>query len=320
MLCLIIVIFSLIFFVPGFEGIKRFIELTLVGRLEVEGVPPQVIAVYLENSPCDEPGGNLRSVNANANDFRPIRFNATVYDINGDCDGNATFYICANETAVSPTFCNEYYYVDSPIIVTAPYEKSGLYCNYTTTYNLPYFRRCGNWYVNVTAFDASGKSNSTVRWWRDNLLNAVLYPYVNGYIGDVVYMGTVKLGQWNTEKGRNTTKNAGNTNISSLAWNATNFTRTQPPNDVIPIIPFEGHTTFAIDNDTDKNNGAGYISEIPSSQIPFPSYGLDRCEDFNCNSAKAMYDLWWHIYVPSAIKSGIYENAIQYNSTPMSCD
>jgi hypothetical protein len=322
LLFLIIIIFSLIFFFPGFEGIKHFIELTVVGRLEVESRPPQVIAVYLENSPCDEPGGNLRSVNAKENDFRQIRFNATVYDINGGCDGNLTFYICSNETAVPPIYCNNQNYVDIPIIVLSPYQQSfdKVYCNYTGIYNLPYFRRCGNWYVNATAFNNGGKSNSTVRWWRDNLLNAVWYPYFNDQIGDVVYMGTVKLGQWNLGMGRNTTKNAGNTNISSLVWNATNFTSTQPPNDVIPVIPFESHTTFAIDDDTDKSNGAGYISENPLIQIQFPSYGLDRCEDVSCNSARAKYDLWWHIYVPPAIQSGIYENAIQYNSTPMSCD
>ena len=319
MLCVILAIFLLVSMVPGFEGIRRFIELAVVGKLRVAGVPPQIIAVYLEDNPCDEPGGASKpSVNALANSNRAIRFNATVYDINGDCDGNITFYICANETAVVPTYCNDQYKVDSAITVTDPYAQSSdnLYCNYTAIYNLPYFRRCGNWYVNVTAYDIEGNSNSTVRWWKDNLLSEVWYPYANG-VGDVVYMGTVTLGQWNEHMGQNTTKNVGNTNITSLLWNATNFTSGA---NVIPIISFEGNTTFAIDDDTDRMNGAGYINENPSVQTQFPSYGLYRCENDVCSSTRAMYDLWWHIYVPSAIPSGIYENKIQFDITSMICE
>jgi hypothetical protein len=316
--------------VPGFEGIRRFIELNVVGRLTVPGVSPEIIAVYLEDSPCDEPGGIARpEVNIIADSNRPIRFNATVYDVNGDCNGGLTFYICANETAVPPTYCSADYRVDSPISATLYVQYGGpnnnLYCNYTGIYNLPYFRRCGVWYVNVTALDVGSHSNSTVRWWKDNLGGGVEYPYVNGVTGDVVYMGIVTLDQWNPNMGRNTTKNTGNTNFTSLVWNATNFTRTELPYDVIGItdagyIGEPGNTTFALDDDEDRMNGAGYINENPSVQIQFPAYGVYRCEDLACTSARAKYDLWWHIHVPPAISSGIYENVIQYNFTSMNCE
>jgi hypothetical protein len=94
-----------------------------------------------------------------------------------------------------------------------------------------------------------------------------------------------------------------------LLWNATNFTYTS---DVIPIISFDGNTTFAVDDDTDRINGAGYIDPNPLVQISFPSYGIDRCEDFACNTPRAKYDFWWHIYVPAGVGSGIYVNRIEY--------
>jgi hypothetical protein len=328
LLCLIIVIFFFIFITPGFEEIKHLIELgPVTGVLNVAGVAPQVILVYAENSYCDEPGGPAQPrVDATQDSYRQIRFNATVFDVNGDCDGNATFYICANETAVPPTYCDENYRVDSPIPATLDAKYGGtdnnLYCNYSATYSLPYFRRCGNWYINVTAFDREGKSNNTVRWWKDNLLSEVWYPYdtATNKPGGIIYMGTVNLGQWNFNMGYNTTKNVGNTNITSIEWNATDFKQKESPYDVIPIIPKDGNTTFAIDDDQDIVDGAGYINDDPSVKIPFPSYGLYRCEDEACTSTRAKYDLWWHIFVPSGIQSGIYENVIQYDITPMSCE
>jgi len=327
LLCVIIVIFLLIFRFTGFENIKKIAENlgVAIGRLTVPGVSPQVITVYLEDNLCDEPGGaNQPRVSPLENSYRQIRFNATVYDINGDCNGTATFYICMNETAVGPTFCSADYSVQA-VNVPGAYAQYGgssnnLYCNFTATYDLPYFRKCGNWYVNVTAFDVEGHSNSTVRWWKDNLLGAVGYPYSNGIVEELVYMGTVILGQWNLGMGQNWTKNTGNVNITSLVWNATNFTLVPSGAGVIPIIPFQGNTTFAVDDDTNIMNGAGYINERPSVQIQFPSYGLYRCEDFGCTSSRAMYRLWWHIYVPS-VPSGIYENTIQYDILDtLTCD
>jgi len=322
LLFVVIVIMLLVFVTPGFDGFKRLLKLELIGRLSVPGIAPQVINVYLEDNPCDIPGGSYKpAVNTISNSNRQIRFNATVYDINGDCNGGITFYICANETAVAPSYCNENYDV-AFVTVPTPYAqyggpKNNLYCNYTATYDLPYYRRCGNWYVNVTALDLSGKSNTTVRWWFDNLNAEVWYPYAAGTVGNLIYMGEVVPGQWNDGMGKNTTKNVGNTNITTLLWNATNFTS---GTDFIPIVLMDGNTTFAVDDDTNRINGAGYINEIPSVQIPFPSYGLARCEDSVCTSTRAMYDLWWHIYVPPAISSGVYDNMIQYNITPMSCE
>lgn len=311
----------LVFVTPGFNDFKRLIDLgVLTGQLKVSGVAPQVILVYLEDNPCDEPGGiNKPVVSPISNTNRQIRFNATVYDINGDCNGGVTFYICANETAVGPIYCDDNYDV-AFVNVPTPYVQYGglnnnLYCNYTATYDLPYYRRCGNWYVNVTAFDTGLKSNSTVRWWKDNLNNDVRYPYPSGAL---IYMGEVILDQWNEGMGQNTTKNVGNTNVTILYWNATNFT--SGTGDVIPIIAMNGNTTFAVDDDTNRINGAGYINENPPNQISFPSYGLSRCEDSLCTSSKAMYDLWWHIYVPRGIGSGVYDNMIEYTPIPELCE
>jgi hypothetical protein len=325
LLCVVLVILLLVFVTPGFDGFRRLLKLDVIGRLSVPGIAPQVINVYLEDSPCDEPGGiNKPPVNTISNSNRQIRFNATVYDINGDCNGTATFYICANETAVAPNYCDENYDLTF-VTVPKPYvqyggAKNNLYCNYTATYDLPYYRRCGNWYVNVTVFDVGGLSNTTVRWWKDNLNNEVWYPYVDiggGTVGNLIYMGEVVLDQWNYG-GQNTTKNVGNTNITNLHWNATNFTSGI---DVIPIVPMDGNTTFAVDDDTNRINGAGYINETPSVQISFPSYGLARCEDFVCTSTRAKYDLWWHIFVPPPpLPSGVYDNVIQYNVTPELCE
>jgi len=330
LLFVVLVIILLVFVTPGFDGFKRLINLGLLaGQLKVPGVAPQVIFVYLEDTPgnsnlCDEPGGiNKPPVSPTSNSNRQIRFNATVFDINGDCNGGVTFYICANETAVAPTYCDENYDVDF-VNVPTPYAqygggKNNLYCNYTATYDLPYYRRCGNWYVNVTASDVGGASNTTVRWWKDNLNNEVWYPYVDtggGSAGGLIYLGEVVIDQWNYG-GQNTTKNVGNTNITILYWNATNFTS---GTDVIPIIPMDGNTTFAVDDDTNKINGAGYINETPSEQISFPSYGIARCEDSACTSARAKYDLWWHIYVKGGIGSGVYDNVIEYTPIPELCE
>jgi hypothetical protein len=320
--CVVFVSLLLVSLIPGFDGFKRLVEMEVTGRLNVKGQAPEVISVYLENVYCDFPGGaDPVRVSPTQDSSRSIRFNATVYDINGDCNNAATFYICANETAVSPTYCDENYDIISiPATLYAQYggAKDNLYCNYTATYDLPYFRRCGNWYINVTALDGENKTNSTVRWWHDNTLSAVWYPYINVGEGDVINIGEVSLGQWNNGMGRNWTKNVGNTNITSLLWNATNFTS---GSDVIPILPYNGITTFAVDNDTDRLNGAGYINENPTTQISFPSYGMDRCEDATCiTTAKARYELYWHVNVSLSISSGVYENKIHLSWTPLSCE
>ena len=322
-LVILVIVFSFSFL--GFEKIKRWIELQVTGRLRVPGVSPQVTAVYLENNYCDEPGGaNKPSVIPVANSYRPITFNVTVYDVNGDCGGGITLYICSNESALpNPPYCNAAYSVDSvsnstPAIKYGPEECQNCYCNYTATYNLPYYMKCGTWYVNVTASDEEGNKNSTVRWWHDSMLLSVWYPYIEGDgEGNEVYLGVVNVGQWNYGMGQNLTKNTGNINVTTLLWNATNFTS---GDNVIPIIPYEGNTTFAVDDDTDPMNGAGWINETPTVQIAYPPYGLYRCTDFACSNPRAKYYLWWHIYVPS-VPSGEYTNTIQFNaSTTMSCD
>ncbi len=319
LLCVLLLIFLSSLFIPSLDMIIRNIELAVSGVLRVAGSPPEVIEIYVkDNGPlyllCDNnpPGPQ---VNGEGGGTVPLRFNATIFNINGNCNYNTYVYMCKNITDLP---CNSFR-ADYNSHMTL-FQRDTYYCNFTADNNLPldYFERYGNWYVNVTATDSGNPSltNNTVRYWYYNEFTSIAYPLG---AGGVVDLGTITLDSWN-RGGENTTRNTGNIRLN-LTWNATDFQcfdATCPgPNNVIQI---DG-TNFCVDNDTDRINGCGYINTDPLIKIEYlPSGGMHRCGNFVCDqdengniypNSLANYTLWWHIYTSSPKDPGTYTNKIE---------
>jgi hypothetical protein len=312
------------------------------GYLQISGAPPTILAVFVNQTPTADPITLLPSGYAS---FSPVAdfnttliFNATVYDVNGGCDKNVTFYICQNETLWSncnPT--NAYATVADTFGAgdtkydCNPYGQGNCKnccCNFTAQWTqFPYFKKCGMWYVNATACNTGDKCNTTVKGWKDKITYYAFYPRVGPKDegAATIVLGFLNASAWNNGTGVNTTKNGGNVNIT-LYWNATNFTNTldftnQIPMDLCSHVGCTGlNSTFAVDNDTINDVYSGWINETNTTRIQYPSYGLYRCEDYDCKSKYANYSLYWHLYVPGG-KAGIYTNSIElYSNTSMTCD
>jgi hypothetical protein len=320
LLCVVLIIFLSSLFIPSLNMIMRNIELAISGILRVAGAAPEVIEIYVSNDPsyslCDlvPPGPQINGLGGSTVN---LRFNATIYDLNGDCNNaNVYVYMCKNTTGLACNSGRADY--NSQMIL---FQRDTYYCNYTTnipsTLPLDYFERYGNWYVNVTATDAGNPAltNNTVRYWYYNEFTSALYP-VGG--GGVVDLGTINLDAWSIG-GENTTRNTGNIRLN-LTWNATDFDCSTPGTCGSDSIAIDG-TNFCTDNDTSRSNGCGYINTDPSVRIEyFPSGGMRRCGNFVCDmdednnvypNSLSNYTLWWHIYATSPKGPGIYTNSIE---------
>lgn len=315
------------------------------GTLTIQGQAPQVLNIFINNSPtsfstCGNPydGNNYPVATPTADGYAGLQFRATVYDIN--TDHNATvFYICANETL--PANCNQNN-AFATLSSTSPTKYNdgiygpcvNCYANYTVTWNsgLPYYKKCGSWYVNATANDSQNLNNSAVKWWKDNMKMAVIYPWQGlGQEGNQINLGTVSAGAWNNGTGsmggNDEIKNAGNVNLTIVEWNATNFTGGTGGD--IGIVtctsPCTGgyESTFAVDYSSaiPSNASSGWMNVTPTLRTTYPSFGVYRCENFACASPQnySNYPLLWHIYIPGG-RAGTFTNSIELNtSTVMTC-
>jgi hypothetical protein len=316
LLCVILTIFLSSLFIPSLDTMIRKIELAVsTGVLRIAGNAPEVREIYVNEYLCEEnpPGPSIDGLAGNT--LYPV-FNATLFDINGDCNvADVHVYVCKNTTGL-PCNANRADYNSQMTL----YRQNTYYCNFTASNsNLPlhYFERYGNWYINVTAYDPVNPSfyNSTMRYWRYNENGAFLYPVG----GDVINLGDITLDSWNNG-GENTTRNIGNIRLN-LTWNATDFICTDStcpgPNNVIEI----NGTNFCVENNTVRTNECGYINTDPLIRIEyFPTGGMRRCGNFDCSQDEefrtypnnlANYSLWWHINVLSPKESGIYRNKIE---------
>jgi len=340
---LIVILLAICISILIVPEVRRAIGLALTGTLEVGGVAPQVRALYMEYTDSVY-SRQLTSTITGAPSFdgeedknKTLRLNATVYDQNGDCQNGFTWYVCTNDTGLST--CNSVtaiytITVASPIKQYACEGCPNCCCNYTSTYNLEYYRFCGVSRVNGTARDISLLTNSTLGFWKFNERYSMLYPYVGdpntnpGAVGDVISLGGVNVGQWNWG-GQNTTKNGANTKFN-MYWNASNFTGGNPP-DVIPIINTTmigepTNSTYAVDDDTIRASGAGYIHPVNTTKTLYPSYQIKRCGKFDCGVDEdqaapnyAKFSLWWHLYIESGKSSGLYNNSIWVTYVPVVC-
>ena len=321
LLCMILLIFVLSIYIPTLNMIISNIELTVSGILRVTGSPPQVIEIYVNESRCEEtpPGPQVDGLAGNR---VQLRFNATIFNINGNCNYNTYVYMCKNTTGLPCTSDRYDYYSHMTL-----FQRDTYRCNFTDDNTLPldYFERYGNWYVNVTATDSTNPSftNNTQRFWKYNIMGVYLYP-VSGVGGnDVIDIGDITLDSWNTG-GANATRNIGNIRLN-MSWNVSDFICTDAtcpgPNNVIDI---DG-TNFCMDNDTDRTNGCGYINTDPTIKIDYyPSGGMRRCGNLACSQDEelrggdlnlANYTLWWHINTTSPKDPGIYRNGIDPTSS-----
>ena len=293
--------------VPGVQ--KRIVKLatTIGGSLYIGGIAPQVQAIYVNDQLCpDSPTGP--NINCVENGYNTITVKATIYDENGDCDSaTATAYICSSDIG-GP--CNSSA-ADATHTKTMTYQSKsgdGLTCNFTATYDLYYFERYGDWYINVTAVDPQNYPNSTSKTFYYVEAAFLSYPTDGSSIID---LGAVNMGEWNDGKGAKYLQNTGNIRLN-VTWNASDFVRQGGGSQ----IPIDG-TNFCVDRNTDHTDGCGYINDNPLIPIEYyPSGGVHRCGDSGCSADEdggtndAKYYVYWDINVPTGLLSGTYNNSI----------
>jgi len=320
--------------VPGIRD--AIFQLAVYGRLSIGDSGPIVEYIFIQNELGDwvqcpnalcyrqvTPGVNGENV--------PIR--AQIYDPNGDCDANydVRFWVCKNETGSN--ICNEANRdTDIPTYLTGSFVSPMVNnrCNWTATYPyLDYWKRYGNWYINVSAKDTNNNSwDSVQRVWINNRVKNVAYPYPSGNIID---MGAINLGAWTDSIGANTTRNLGNTR-SNVSFNSTNFSCTEAQCIATPTPIFidgsAGTEKLCIDNDIThlESSGCGFFDAAPQTEVWwFPTNGMLRCGTDTCSDDEvagggnlASYTLYYHIKVSTGKTSGTYNNTIEI--VTCSCD
>jgi hypothetical protein len=185
--------------------------------------------------------------------------------------------------------------------------NNNLYCNFTASFNLEYFKWCGIASIYGKAEDVQGNTNDTTVYWRYNLLQPLsFYPYPAESIID---FGLISAGTWKNTTVK-TIKNTGNIQFNA-DWNATDF-----ENATYGIIDVTGNNYFGLDEDT-APGGEGWI-ENPPTQITYPTaHVIKRCGNFGCTADEdgganeAEFDLYWKLYIPLGVEPAIYENTIQ---------
>lgn len=329
------------FLVPSIRNVFIQTLSTVGGKLMIQGTPPQIVTIYVNISPAliadqplndpgvstsqqlTPPGPSL----AVPNGYLYVLLNVTVYDVNSDCDGGgATFYICSNTTGLSTSpYCNENYDTDLRLN-TSPAVRSGSNCSYVSSFYLPYWKKWGNWYVNATVKDTTLLPGSAVKYFYDGRTFGINYVYPYG--AGTIDLGSISLGGWNDDRGRNTSRNAGNVRVN-LTWSATNFAGGTPP-DTIVIDDYN----FLLSNGT-TTRIIGTYGNVSGTSKSFPRpLGLEyRCFSDACtndiesdntdnagadpsNYANLTYN--WFINVPLGKSSGTYTNTITI--TPCPCE
>lgn len=297
------------------------------GVLRIGGQYPQVLKIYANASAggawaeCaifSESGCAFECLTDRTNTYR---INATIYDANGDCNSftNVRAYVC-NQT-YGKMDCNQN--IDTyEVLLGSPsqFGTGGVYCNYTGTFGMEYFRRYGSWRINVTVFDTQNYGNSTVRNASYIQQPDLSYPYSLSGSGGTVDFGTVNIFDAffvDSSKG-NTTKNIGNVRLN-VTYNASDFGCS---GNYITIN--DNPANFAVANASSMTNPANYKYINGTQTIPvdfFATGGMRRCGNYLCsqdeigfgtNGGYANYTIWWPINVPSGtvVCLPYYQNVI----------
>lgn len=330
-------------FTGGFE-FWNIVEmaLTKTGTLNIAGAVPMVVNIYLNETPtfldtCDPYLSSACTIPMNENKNTTEIINATIYDLNGDCDSVSPVftvwaYICNNSfdyNGVCNANTNNRIY---SVQLGSPSKYNSLYCNFTATFNgIEYFRRWGNYTINVTVTDTTSNVNNTIRRAYYAQTIGFMYPYVSttGTAGSTILLGSINnFDQWSNALGVNRTKNTGNVRLN-LTWNTTNFTCTTPVFTIPTNANPSGQNVFAVGNDSTRTNYA-YMSTNQLLPVEFyPPSGMRRCGNYLCTidedskacpgSCWSSYDLYWHINVSSGTPqctAGDYTNSmrIDFNS------
>jgi hypothetical protein len=310
-------------FIGTFE-FYRLAELAVKGgSLNIQGVAPKVIGIFLSQGTeylCSDTVPGNCPMNGNGGGTRATTVNAIVERLTGDCDSGVTVnaYVCNFTVAV----CNPQSSPAPDYSLTSGWSAvkwgpGNIYCNYTNTFNLDYFKHYGAWTINVSAVAGTFRNDTRSRWYY-NEFNYLDYPYPGGAS---VPLGTVNAFAWNFGVGANTTRNIGNIRLN-ISYNATDFTG---PGGTIDV--HDGN--FTVQNVTGPaspfTNVNSYENMSSSDSIEMwfhPSGGMKRCGNSACNQDEnggtypnnlANYTLWWSVYVPS-ILAGLYQNTIYVNS------
>jgi hypothetical protein len=301
------------------------------GSLNIQGVPPTIIGIYLSQGTeylCSDTVPANCPMNGAAGGSQSITVKAVVQRNTGDCDSGVTMsgYVCNNTLAI----CHPSSTPGADYQITSGWSmaaKSGIYCNYTNTFSIDYFKHNGPWTINISAASANGNNNTRSRWYYTNL-TAFSYPYVPA-VGDgsSVPLGSVTLGLWNFGVGANISKNQGNMRLS-LTWNATNFTSGANSitvhNYTFCVQNISGNPFASTDNYQNMTSPPGPTADF--TPLPFyPSSGVLRCNTTACDKDEfgntypnnlANDTLWWSIFVPMGQAAGTYMDAIQFNVAP----
>ena len=305
---------------------RALVQLAVVsGILQVAGQPPRVEIIWFNTTPTTYTELSLTAPpgpGMNGLDDRnvTIRFNATIYDVNGDCDlaNSVKIYICTNDTGASCTSGTSGVYVITMTYISKSADT--YYCNYSTVntfFPLSYYRWFGNSRVNVSVFDKDNLFNSSIGYWYYNPFIGFRYPYPTG---STIDLGTINVGPWNDNAGANTTKNTGNIRLN-LTWNATDF---QCPT-CVPLTPIDiNGTNFIVDDDPTNDlctaGDSACIPDLSTNKVSFfPSGGMRRCGNWICSQDEnfvpspsgANYTTDYHIATTPPKTSGTYTNTIQ---------
>ncbi len=324
----VIVVFSFaIMFPRSFDQIRQAAELAIkTGQLSIGGRNPRIDQIYISDQGLTfaPQGPGILSQYAS---LIPIVIKAYIADENGNCNAaSAAAIVCPNTTS---GIC--WQGATGAITLAMSFTNSpdgNIHCNFTAnTYNLPFYQRWGDSRINVTVTDPSPLSNNSVKFWYNNIVGAVDYPYPpNNYIA---FGALSNIGAWNNGTGGQNINNTGNIRVN-ITWNSTEFSCTTPGScsgDIIPIT--NNPDSFCVDRDTTGGGGAYNnvcMAANPLTQLWYIPTGqpasLKRCANAVCNADddgatnEAFYALYWHIYVPN-VREGTYENSIQF--TGYSC-
>jgi hypothetical protein len=299
------------------------------GRLTIGNEPPVVEKIFMNSGgtyyECPDLTGANNCVNApneeNSPSAKAITIYAQIYDPNGDCNSADTvnIYVCPNTTG-SIGVCNAQMHDGSALTVSF-LQQSGdnLRCNFSTTYNLDYFKRYGLWRINATALGAS-VYNSTMKYWINQLAHFYKYPVVGTTGGTDLIFGSLNTGQWYYGAAQNTSRNTGNTRFN-ISFRTNNFT-----SGANTIIIDAAYSDLYADNDTNAGNGESVqFDAMPVNTIWwFPNNGVRRCNNAACSQDEdagarnqANYTIAYHIYLNSTaqtIPSGTYNNTFTINT------
>ena len=311
LLFLVVILFILGFSLLVPQVQRNIVKLVVVtGRLEVAQEAPQVRYIYMEDIQLPTSPTGIPAFDGAEDSTQPLDLKATVYDENGDCNGNFTWYICTNDTLESgPCSSTNYDYKVSDTSADQQWggPQNNLYCNFSASFNLEYFKRCGIATIYGVATDVQGNTNSSTVYWKYNAIQVLsFYPYP---YESVIDFGLIAAGAWKNTTVK-TLKNTGNVQFNAL-WNATDFY-----NATYGTIDVTGNNYFGLDKDTSPGN-EGWI-ENPPTQITYPTTPIKRCGNFGCTVDEdgsapndAMFDLYWKLYIPLGVNPAIYTNNIE---------